>query len=80
MVYEIVRSGRYHLVREVATGELIQTRTKREAEAWIAQATRSAEKDAWWTAREREARIERVREYLVARAARPKAPIQLSLF
>lgn len=79
MQYEIVKVRSAHLVREIATGELIQTRTKREAQEWIARQQRNAEKDAWWIEREREARIENVRAYLARRAARPVSQ-QLSFF
>lgn len=76
--YEVVRAGRAYLVRELATGELIQTRKKADAEAWIRKAERNAEKDAYWAARERETRVERVREYLAHRAIREAAaPKQL---
>lgn len=76
-LYEIVRAGRYYLVREIATGALIQTRTKAEAETWIRKAELAAVEAAEWAATVRAARVERVRAYLARRAARPQ---QLKLF
>jgi hypothetical protein len=77
--YEIVRSRHAYLVHDTATGDLIQTRKKREAEAWIAHAEARDEMAPYWEALNRKTRLDRVQAYLAQRALRPPRPVQLEL-
>jgi hypothetical protein len=79
-MFTIEKGKRHSNIFDATTGEYLCQLRNSEVADWVHRAEQSREKDAWWAAREREARIENARAYLAKREARPVAPKQMDLF
>jgi hypothetical protein len=78
--YIIEKGKRHSNIFDAATGEYLCQLRNSEVKGWILRSEQAREKDAWWAAREKEARIERIQTYLAKRASRLAAPKQIEMF
>ena len=78
--YIIEKGKRHSNIFDAVTGEYLCQLRNSEVKGWILRSEQAREKDAWWAAREKQARLENIQAYLVKRAVRPVAPKQIEMF